>query len=121
MRRRARIFIRKLEMKTKVQARQSTDVTEYQESRTRNNLADIDSIFFVLQWTHLSRVGHGKSVVAHIVAANLPGAALGVLVLAAVAFGARIGHLHEVRHAVSLVGCVISVLHLVVNFNYILS
>jgi hypothetical protein len=42
-------------------------------------------------------------VVADTVAANLPGAALGVLVLAAIVFRAGIGHLHEVCLTVSLV------------------
>lgn len=60
-------------------------------------------------------------MVADIVVTNLPGSALGVLVLAAVAFGRGIGHLHKVCLAVSLVGSVISILHLVVNFNCILS
>lgn len=56
-------------------------------------------------------------MVANVVAANLPGATLGVLVLAAVALGVGISHLHKIGLTVRLVGSVVAILHLVVDFN----
>jgi hypothetical protein len=57
-------------------------------------------------------------MVANIVTANLPGPALGVLVLAAVALGVWISYLYEVGLAVRLVGSVVAILYFVVDFNY---
>lgn len=69
---------------------------------------------------NLGSIGLGKSV-ANVVVVNLPGAALGVLVLAAVAAGAGISYLHEIGLAVRLVGSVVAIRHLVVDFNYTIS